>query len=403
MEVGIMKKWISDKWYVSKYNFNEKVREAINLPEKVIIADCTLRDGEQQAGIVFNRDDKVKIARILDEIRIPQIEAGMPAASKEDEEAVKAIMKENLNAKIYALARAMKSDIDKVIDCETWGVVISLPSGYLQVKYKLRWEEEKVINTALEMIDYAKDHGLWINLSPYDNTRAEIGFLERYIRAVVKSVDRIRLVDTAGCTIPAAIRYLVEKMKDWMGDTPLEIHCHNDFGLGTANTLAALEAGAEAASTTINGIGERVGNTATEEVALALQILYGVDLGLDFGKFYEASHLVQELSGIKKPYKPVVGDAAFRHETGMAVYAIETMPFTTEPYSPEFVGQKRTIVLGKKSGIKNVEFRLKELGLSASEKQMRSAVFRIKEESVKKKRAITDEEFKAILKEVQNE
>jgi len=398
-----MKEWISDNWYVSEYNFNKEVRERINLPKEVVIADCTLRDGEQQAGIVFNRDDKVKIARMLDQIGIPQIEAGMPAASEEDEEAVKAIMKENLKAKIYALARAMKSDIDKVIDCEAWGVVISLPSGYLQVKYKLRWEEERVINTALEMIDYAKDHGLWVNLSPYDNTRAKLDFLERYLRAVVKSVDRIRLVDTSGCTIPGAIRYLVGKMKAVMGDTPLEIHCHNDFGLGTANTLAALEAGAEVASTTINGIGERVGNTATEEVALALRILYGVDLGLDFSKFYEASQLVQELSGIRKPYKPIVGEAAFRHETGMAVYAIDTMPFTTEPYSPEFVGQKRQIILGKKSGIKNVEFKLKELGLSASEEQMRSAVLRIKEESVRKKRAITDEEFKDMMKEVKNE
>jgi isopropylmalate/homocitrate/citramalate synthase len=394
-------RWISDKWYLSRFNFVPQVERQmrLKLPQKIIIADCTLRDGEQQAGVVFTKEDKVQIARKLDEVGIHQIEVGMPAVSKEDEEAVKAIVKEGLKAKVYALARAIKQDVDKVIDCGVSGVLISLPSGRLQIE-KLGWSEEKIINTALEITDYAKDHGLWVNLSPYDTTRAEPGFLKRYLSSVAKegNVDRVRIVDTVGSAGPWAIRYLVAEMKKILGTILIEVHVHNDLGLATANTLAGLEAGAEVASTTVNGIGERVGNAATEEVVMALRLLYGVDLGIKYEKLCELSRLVEQLSGVKlQVNKPIVGRDIFTHESGITVDGILKMPFTGELYAPELVGRRRKIVLGKKSGKRSIEFKLKELGLSVPDEQIGAILTRVKEEAIKGKSLVSDERFKAII------
>ncbi len=392
--------WKTDNWYVSWLNYLPQVDRRI--AKGVTVTDCTLRDGEQQAGIVFSKDEKLMIARKLDEIGIHQIEAGMPVVSREDYEAAKAIAKERLRADIYVLARAIKSDIDMVLECDVPGVQISLPSGELQIKYKLKWSEEKVISTALDIVDYAKEHGLWVNLSPYDTTRADPVFLQRYIETVTKEtkVDRIRIVDTVGSARPAAIAYLTGMMKKWAGKVPLEIHCHNDFGLAVANSLAALEAGASAVSTTTNGIGERVGNAPTEEVVLALLMLYGVDTGMNYSKLKELSELVERLSGVKlQAHKPVVGEGAFKHESGITVDGILDIPWAGEAYAPEFVGQTRRIVLGKKSGNRSIEYGLEKLGIKASNEQVRQILEAVKTESTKTKGLISESRFKQIANE----
>lgn len=395
-------KWISEKWHVSYLNFAEDVRKGMCLPERVLIADCTLRDGEQQAGIVFNKEDKLEIARKLDDIGVDQIEAGMPAVSKEDAEALRLIIKEGLKAKVYALARAMKQDIDLVVDCGCDGVQISLPIGYLQMQ-RHKWSEEGVINSALEMIDYAKAHGLWVNLSPYDTTRAKSDFLTRYLAATTRNaqVDRVRLVDTVGSATPAAVHYLVKEMRRTIKDIPIEVHCHNDFGLATANTLAGVEAGAEVVSTTLNGYGERVGNASMWEVALALKLLYGYDLHLKFDKFYEVSKFVEQRSGVKLgTNQPVVGEGAFKAESGLTVAGIIEDPFTGMAYLPQLVGQTLKVVLGKKSGRKNIQSRLEELGITASLEQVDAILERVKTESLRKRSEITREEFKVIVSSV---
>jgi len=394
-------KWTSDKWYVSEYNFVEEVRRGMRLPARLTVTDATLRDGEQMAGVVFNKEDKVQIARKLDELGVHRIEAGFPAVSKEDEEAVKAIVKERLNAKVTALAVGIKEHIDKVIDCDAWGIDIAIPSGYTYLKYKLEWPEERAINSAVETIDYAKDHGLWVCFEPYDTTRAKIGFLKRYLETVTKEgrADMIQVVDTVGCASPQAMRYLVSKVKEIVKDTPVEVHSHNNLGLATANALAAVETGAEAVYGCINGIGEGVGNASIEEVAIALLLLYGIDLGLRYDKFVEVSRLVEELSGVKlQRNKPIVGKAAFNHESGLVVTGVLKVPFSAETFSPELVGQTRNIVLGKKSGKDSIEFKLKSLGMKATEEQVREILEKIKEKSVEKKAAITDEEFREIVK-----
>jgi len=270
------------------------------------------------------------------------------------------------------------------------------------VNVKLRWTEEKLINTALEIIDYAKSHGLWVNLSPYDTTRAEPGFLRRYLSAVAEEgrVDRVRLVDTVGSAGPWAIRYLVREMKTILGRIPIEVHVHNDLGLATANTLAGLEAGAEVASTTVNGIGERVGNAPTEEVVMALHLLYGLNLGIKYGKLCELSRLVEKLSGVRlQVNKPIVGKDIFSHESGITVDGILQNAFTGELYAPELVGQKRKIVIGKKSGKHSIRFKLEELGISIPEQRIGALLARVKEEAVRSKSLISDEQIRMIASE----
>ncbi len=393
-------KWVSDKWHVSEFNFIEDVVNEIKIPHQVFVSDCTLREGEQQAGVVFSKEDKLVLAKELDEIGLHEIDVGMPAVSKEDEEAIKAIAGEGLKAKVYAEARALKQDIDKVIDCGMSGVEIILPAGHLQLERKLKMSEEKVINTALEMIDYAKAHGLWVNLSPYDTTRARLPFLRKYLSAVTRDshVDRVRLVDTVGCAIPLAIKYLVREMKEVMHGIQLEVHCHNDFGLAVANTLAGVEAGAEVVSTTINGMGERVGNAPTEEVALALRILYGVDLGFKYERFCEVSNLVQSLSKVRlQPHKPIVGENAFRYESGMTIAGLAVDPFTGEAFSPDLVGQRRRIILGKKSGSKSIELKLDELGIRVPSSLIDIILQRVKEEAIRTKASVSDDMFEKIV------
>lgn len=390
--------WKSNSWFVSRYN--SLVENSIS--QDVFISDCTLREGEQQAGVVLSRKEKIHLANILDEIGIAQLELGMPAVSAEEEGTIRAIVKEGLKAKLIAVCRSTREDIDKADSCGVWGVSCSLPIGELQIKHKLKWPEEKVVEVAVNITSYAHQRGFYVVLSPYDTTRTDPSFLETFLRTVTREgcVDRIRLVDTVGGITPQGISYLVQKMRELAGK-PIEVHCHNDFGLATANTLAALAAGAQVASTALNGMGERAGCAATEEVAVALHILYGRDMGLDLDKFHKASVLLQKYSGVKlQRHKAVVGNGAFAQEAGLVVTGWKEFPFTAEPYLPELVGQKASLLLGKKSGKDSIWLKLKEMGLAASEEETGEILKRVKERAQKTKEPIGDEEFEAIVKKV---
>jgi isopropylmalate/homocitrate/citramalate synthase len=213
-------------------------------------------------------------------------------------------------------------------------------------------------------------------------------------------VDRLRIVDTTGCALPEAIAFLIETVRDAAPEMPLEIHCHNDFGLACANTLAGIRAGADYASTTINGLGERCGNAPTEEVAMALEVLYGFRTGLDLVKLTSLSRLVAELSAVATAVnKAVVGEGTFRHESGMVVAGLLQDPFTAEPYRPELVGQQRTILLGKKSGLASVSYKVEQLHLSVPEDRFPEILARVKQAAVSKHRALTDAEFKSIAEQ----
>ncbi len=231
-----------------------------------------------------------------------------------------------------------------------------------------------------------------------DTTRSDPDFLERYLTTVVNEghADRVRITDTAGAATPLAIKYLVKKLAE-ITHRPIEIHTHDDFGLATANIFAGLEAGASVASTTLNGLGERAGNARTEEVALALRMLYNVDLGLKLEKFYQASRLLQEITGIKMPpQKAVVGENAFAQEAGAIVAGWLVNPFTAEPYLPEVVGQTAKVLLGKWSGKASVAWKLKQLEISATDEQITEITKRVKEEAERTKQDVPDEALKRI-------
>lgn len=394
--------WATDKWQISHLNFLPEVREGFDFPKEVIISDCTLREGEQQAGVVLSPSDKLRLARKFDEIGIPQLELGMPAVSEEEFENIKAIAKAGLRAKTIALCRTVKGDVDKALECGTWGISISIPSGYLQIKHKIKWPEEKIIANVIELTQYASQHGCYVILSPFDTTRADLKFLERFLTTVISQshVDRVRLVDTVGSCIPQAIQFMVR----WMAritKLPIEVHCHDDFGMATVNTLAGISAGASVASTTFNGMGERAGGAATEEVAWALKLLYGIELGLKYDKFYETSQLLQEMSGVKlAPHKAIVGENAFRHEAGAVVAGMKEMLFTGLAYLPELVGQFNKIVLGKKSGKDSIKIKLEEFGLEANKDQIDRLLIKVKLQAEKTKAPISDLDFKKIAGEV---
>ena len=378
--------------------FSEAAHGESNFPTEVRIADCTLRDGEQQAGIVFTRQDKVDIARALDRLGVYEIEAGTPASSDEDREAIQEIASAGLKSKISALARGRRDDIDLVAITGAWGARLSMPISAIQRMNKMKLGDEEYLRSAREMTTYAKERGLEVIFSPYDTTRSELPLLRRLLDQFnqTKAVDRVRIVDTTGCATPQIVGFLVREMRQ-VTDIPIEIHCHDDFGLAVANTIAGAQHGAEYVSVTVNGIGERSGNASLEETALALKVLYGVDCGLDMTQFVAVSRLVEDLSGIAlQAHKAIVGRGAFSHESGMVVAGLLKEPFTAESYVPELVGQKRDVVLGKKSGVASVDAKLKQLGVAVPSEALSGILADIKNEAVRTKRPVGEDRLREI-------
>ncbi len=393
--------WKGEDWWVSPLNFAEDVRKELTLPNRVEFHDVTLRDGEQTPGVVFRKEEKVAIAKMLDEVGIHRIEAGMPVVSKEDADAVKAIAREGLKAKVMGFSRLVREDLDAVLKCDVSGVICEGPVGEPKLK-QFDWTEADVLSKAIDTIDYAKSHGLYTVFFGVDTTRANPKFLLDFIERISSQtkVDAIALVDTFGCSTPDAIKFLVQQVAR-VTKLPLEIHCHNDFGLGTACTLAAVSAGAQVVHTSVNGIGERTGNVSFEEVAISLQLLYGLKLSLNFDKFFQLSGLVEKLSGFTVPTnKPVIGERAFTREAGIAVAGWMKYYLGSEAFLPEFVGNRHAVLLGKKSGRHSVEWKLKELRVSATSEQVQEILRQVKELSEAKKSAVTDEELSRILTSV---
>jgi isopropylmalate/homocitrate/citramalate synthase len=401
--------WETENWFVSPYNYLDDLKGRLKLPEKVTFHDITLRDGEQQAGIIFRKDDKIKIARMLDEVGVSRIEAGMPAVSKEDAKAVKAIAHEGLSAKIFAFARCMKKDVDNALACDVDGVIMEIPSSDHLLKYAYGWTVEKAINLSVEATKYAAEHGLHVAFFTIDSTRANFDTFWGIIDSVATKghMDSYVLVDTFGVCSPEATSYLVREVKK-RTDKPVEMHCHNDFGLAVANSLAGIMAGAEVIHTTVNAIGERSGNAALEEIAAALEVLYEVKTGVEFKKLRRLSKLVEEASKVPMPpHKPIVGDNAFITESGIIAGWWERAsklgkPLEVFPFNPEFLGfDKVTIALGKGSGRASIIYRLKALGLRIPPQEKIDQILeKVKVLSEEKKRLLTDEEFKSIVKEL---
>ncbi len=350
-----------------------------SLPERVWMFDTTLRDGEQTPGVALTVDQKIEIAHALDDLGIDIIEAGFPVVSEGEKQAVRRIAKEGLRAKVCALARTSMKDIDAAIEAEVDWVHIFIATSDIHLKHKLKMTREQALGFAVSMTEYAKSHGLTVHFSAEDATRTEPDFLVKVFKSVEEAgADSLDIPDTTGSAMPALMKYLVGKVKESVR-IPVSVHCHDDLGLAVANSLAGVEAGAEIVHATINGIGERAGNTSLEEVAVALHKLYGIKTNIKLEKIYEVSRLVEKLTGIIVPKnKAIVGENAFAHESGIHVHGILGSPETYETIMPELVGRKRRIVLGKHSGIHAVKILAKQFGLNLDEHQLKNLLAEIK-------------------------
>ncbi len=382
------------------------VREALESmedlpdPEDIVIYDTTLRDGEQTPGVSFTPDQKLEIARLLDELGVQQIEAGFPVVSEGEMEAVRRIAREGLDAEVLCLCRMLEGDVDAALRCDVDGVITFIATSDLHLRHKLKMSREEVVERVGRVVEYAKDHGLWVAFSAEDGTRTEFGFLrEVYTTAEEAGADRVHATDTVGVMIPEGMRVFVRKIRSVV-DVPIGVHCHDDFGLAVANSLAAVEAGATAVSTTVLGIGERAGNAALEEVIMALEKLYGMELGFRTEVLAELARTVAEYAGVDiPPNKSVVGENVFRHESGIHVAAVLEEPRTYEPMDPEEVGMERSIVLGKHTGRKAVEAKLRELGVEPDDEVVEEVLRRIKELGDRRVR-ITDGRLREIVEDV---
>jgi methanogen homocitrate synthase len=384
------------KYFVSP--FNESVD--LKFPEKITVYDTTLRDGEQTPGVCLRTPEKLKIARKLDELRLPQIEAGFPVVSNEEKRSVKAIVAEDLDAQILVLSRTKKEDIDIAIDCGVDGIITFLGTSEIHLKHKLKKSKDEALNICMNSIEHAKDHGLFVAFSAEDATRTDLDFLKKiYSRAENYGADRLHIADTVGAISPQGMSYLVRELKMDIS-TEIALHCHNDFGMALSNCISGLLAGASAVSTTVNGIGERAGNTSLEEFVMSMLIIYGVDLGYNIEIFYELSQLVENLTNMRVPEnKPIVGKNVFRHESGIHVDAVIEEPLTYEPFLPELIGHRRRIVLGKHSGCRAVKAKLDECGIDVTRDELCEIVERVKEKREEGK-YINDELFNQIVRSV---
>ena len=399
--------WKTDNWFVSPWNYIDEVTKGFNPPKRVRIHDVTLRDGEQQAGIIYTKDDKVRIAEKLAEAGVHRIETGMPAVSPMDEAAIREIVKRNLGPEIFCFSRCIVDDVKRAADCGVSGVVIEIPASAHLVEQAYRWPLEKAIDLSIKATAYAKSQGLYTVFFTIDGTRTDMDFLLNLVERVAREghMDAFTLVDTFGVLSPQGASYFTRKVKERIAK-PLEIHFHSDFGLGVANTIMAVLSGAEVIHSTVGGIGERCGNAPMEETALALLTMYGIDVGINFSKLNELSKLVMDISGLEvPPQRPFVGDKAYTIESGIVAgwyrNAYKENPTTVFPVRPEFVGHAAPeIIMGKKSGVDNIAVWAEKLGLEIAEEKRMEVLNRIKRRSHDLKRVLTEQEFKEIAEQV---
>ncbi|MCX9027357.1 MAG: homocitrate synthase family protein [Candidatus Methanoperedens sp.] len=355
-------------------------------PGNIEICDVTLRDGEQTPGVAFSTQEKIAIAEKLDSIGVDVIEAGFPVVSAAEESTVREIAHLGLDAKICCLARSVARDIDTVLKCDVDFVSIFIATSDLHLKYKYHKTFEEATSCALDVLDYAKDHGLVVRFAAEDATRTDIGVLKSIFKSAEDhGADYVSIADTVGILNPSTAFYLVSEIKKSI-KTRLCIHCHNDLGMAVANTLSGAEAGAFQLHTTVNGIGERCGNAALEELLVSLRVQYGIEK-YDVSKLMELSKLVEEYAEIPIPKtKAIVGANAFAHESGIHVAAVLEEPMTYELFAPEMVGAKREIIIGKHTGSKALKGVVQKMGYDLTHEQMSTLLDKVKKCSQAKKK-----------------
>jgi isopropylmalate/homocitrate/citramalate synthase len=370
------------------------------LDVKVGFYDTTLRDGEQTVGVVLTPGDKLEIARGLSEAGVERIEAGFPRVSADDWEAVRIISEAGLAAEIWGFSRAVRADVEALVELGVGASVVESPISELKLR-ALGVSREDMLGRIREAVAYAVGSGIRVAYFGVDSTRAEPDFYDAaYAAAVDAGASEVVVVDTIGVAGPEAVADLVGRTRELLGgEIPIHFHGHNDFGLATANAVAAVRAGARWIHGTLNGMGERAGNANLGEVALALRAVYGVETALDLRRARALADRVRELSGYSlEPWKPLVGENLFRRESGAVASQFHDPP-SIEPYSSELVAAERGIVLGKKSGIDSIRIKSEELGLDVPEERQRGLLEQVKKLGTDKRGLVTDEEFRQLVSE----
>jgi homocitrate synthase NifV len=367
---------------------------------KVKIDDTTLRDGEQTAGVVFANEEKVRIARLLDEVGVHQIEVGVPAMGGDEKKTIKHIAGLDLNASIMAWNRAVLDDIKHSLDCGVSAVAISMSASDIHIEHKLRKSRAWVLESIKKSVDLAKAHNLYVSVNAEDASRADLEFLMRFARTAKEcGADRLRFCDTVGILDPFDTYNVISLLRKKV-DFELEMHTHNDFGMATANAIAGIKAGATYVNTTINGLGERAGNAALEEVAMALKYIAHVDVGLHTERFRELSEYVAEASARTIPvWKPIVGANVFAHESGIHADGVIKNPLNYEVFSPEEVGLERQLVVGKHSGSRTIQRKFQEFGIDVTDEDSREILKQARKTAIKNKRGLFEKELVSIYKE----
>jgi isopropylmalate/homocitrate/citramalate synthase len=360
--------------------------------------DTTLRDGEQTVGVVLDPEQKLEIAKLLDELGIDRIEAGFPRVSQDDWNAVKLVSEAGLRAQVWGFSRAVPADLEALVELGVPASVIESPISDLKLN-AIGVSREKMLERITAAMRFADEHGILAAFFGVDSTRAEPNFYELVYKSAVEAGAReVVVVDTLGIASPEAVADLVGRTVEWVGpDVPVHFHGHNDFGLATASAVAAVRSGAAWVQGTINGMGERAGNANLGEVALTLRALYGVESNLKLERIRDVSARVQELSGYAlEPWKPVTGETLFRRESGAVASQFHDPP-SIEPYSSALVATERGIVLGKKSGLDSIRIKADELGLDLPEDRYAEVLARVKELGMRKRGLVTDDELRGLV------
>jgi len=372
------------------------------LDHQIRLIDTTLRDGEQTAGVVFARHEKMRIAALLDEIGVPAIEAGYPSLGEQEQDCIRSIVQAGLSLDVHAFSRARIDEVEAAARCAVPAVLISISTSDIHIQRQFRQSRQWVLDCMTQAATRAKELGMRFTVSAEDASRTDLDYLkEYYLAAVDIGAERIRYCDTLGVDQPFSVLSRIRAIKAAV-PVPLELHMHNDFGMATANVVSGLRAGADGVTVSIGGLGERTGNSSLEEVVMSLKYLYDVDLGIDTARFREIVEYVAAASARAIPvWKTIVGTNVFAHESGIHVDGVLKDPKNYEVFSPEEVGLQRQLVVGKHSGSHTIYYKFKEFGIELTPQESTDILAMAREMAVDLKRALFDKELMYIYRDYQ--
>lgn len=367
------------------------------------LVDTTLRDGEQTAGVVFANQEKLNIARMLDEVGVEQIEAGIPVMGGDEKDIIRKIVKSNLRASIMGWNRAVISDIQQSIDCGVDAVAISISTSDIHIKDKLKSTREQVLSQMISAVEYAKKEGLYISVNAEDASRTDEDFLFTFIsEALSAGANRIRYCDTIGILNPIQTYTNIKNIKDRF-NIDVEMHTHNDLGMASANAIAGVMAGATHVGVTVNGLGERAGNASLEEIIMAAKCSLNLDNKYNLLSLKPLCEYVSVASGRKlSPWKAVVGDNIFSHESGIHADGAIKNPKTYELYSPDEIGLTRKLIVGKHSGTAGIKNKLLQLGIHMEDEMGPDMLQKVRSHSIELKRSLNDMELLRIYADLKS-